>query len=149
MLSWGPVNISRVEYCGATGCTMAKVVVAWQSVVGGSATPAKLRIPPRLGVSASAAAQEHGMKITAIRTHYVRIPFDMGAAQQEFAGLRFPSMDHLLIEVETDAGISGWGEGFGHSIIPATKAALESYVGPWFIGKAATDIAALHREAAQ
>ena len=89
------------------------------------------------------------MKITAIRTHYVRIPFDMGAAQQEFAGLRFPSMDHLLIEVETDAGISGWGEGFGHSIIPATKAALESYVGPWFIGKAATDINRLHREAAQ
>src|SRR5262249_40707889 len=41
------------------------------------------------------------------------------------------------------------GEAFGHSIIPATKSALESYVGPWFIGKDATDIAALHREAAQ
>src|SRR5262245_25055466 len=89
------------------------------------------------------------MQIKAIRTHYVRIPFDMGAAEQEFAGLRFPSMDHLLVEVETDAGISGWGEGFGHSIIPVTKSALESYVGPWFIGKEATDIAALHREAAQ
>ncbi|HXE70091.1 MAG TPA: mandelate racemase/muconate lactonizing enzyme family protein [Hyphomicrobiaceae bacterium] len=89
------------------------------------------------------------MKITSIRTHYVRIPFDMGAPKQEFAGLRFPSMDHLLVEVETDLGITGWGEGFGHSIIPATKAALESYVGPWFIGKEATDIAALHREAAQ
>src|SRR5262245_17808652 len=89
------------------------------------------------------------MKITAIRTHYVRIPFDMGAAQQEFAGLRFPSMDHLLIQGETDAGITGWGEGFGHSIIPATKAALEAYVGPWFVGKEATDINALHRQAAQ
>ena len=32
------------------------------------------------------------MKITAIHTHYVRIPFDMGAPKQEFAGLRFP--DH-------------------------------------------------------
>ncbi len=89
------------------------------------------------------------MQIKSIRTHYVRIPFDMGAAKQEFAGLRFPSMDHLLVEVETDLGISGWGEGFGHSIIPATKSALETYVGPWFIGKEATDIAALHREAAQ
>jgi D-galactarolactone cycloisomerase len=89
------------------------------------------------------------MKITSIRTHYVRIPFDMDAPKQEFAGLRFPSMDHLLVEVGTDLGITGWGEGFGHSIIPATKAALESYVGPWFIGKEATDIAALHREAAQ
>ena len=89
------------------------------------------------------------MKITAIRTHYVRIPFDMGAPKQEFAGLRFPTMDHLLVEVETDAGITGWGEGFGHSIIPATKTALEAYVGPWFLGKDPTDINALHREAAQ
>ena len=29
------------------------------------------------------------MKITAIHAHYVRIPFDMGAPRQEFAGLRF------------------------------------------------------------
>src|SRR5581483_7998996 len=48
-----PVKVSRVEYCGATGCTMAKVVVAWQSVVGGSATTAKLSVPPRLGLSAA------------------------------------------------------------------------------------------------
>lgn len=89
------------------------------------------------------------MKITAIHAHYVRIPYDMGAKGPEFAGLRFPSQDHLLVQVETDAGITGWGEGFGHNIIPATKAALESYVGPWFIGKDPTDIAALHREAAQ
>ena len=33
---------------------MANVVVAWQSVVGGSATTAKLSVPPRLGVSAKA-----------------------------------------------------------------------------------------------
>jgi L-alanine-DL-glutamate epimerase-like enolase superfamily enzyme len=89
------------------------------------------------------------MKITAIHTHYVRIPFDMGAPKQEFAGLRFPTMDHLLVGVETDTGITGWGEGFGHTIIPATKAALETYVGPWFIGKDATNINALHAEAAQ
>src|SRR5262245_51674500 len=56
MLSCGPVNINSVEYCGATGCTMAKVVVAWQSVVGGSATTAKLRMPPRLGLCARAAS---------------------------------------------------------------------------------------------
>ena len=89
------------------------------------------------------------MKITAIHAHYVRIPYDMGAKGPEFAGLRFASQDHLLIQVETDAGITGWGEGFGHNIIPATKAALETYVGPWFIGRDPTHINALHREAAQ
>ena len=89
------------------------------------------------------------MEITSIHTHYVRTPFDMGAPKQEFAGLRFPTMDHLLVQVETNAGITGWGEGFGHSIIPATKAALESHVGPWFIGKDPTNINGLHRQAAQ
>src|SRR5262245_59992535 len=34
---------------------MANVVVAWQSVLGGSATTAKFSVPPRLGVSARTA----------------------------------------------------------------------------------------------
>lgn len=89
------------------------------------------------------------MKITAIHAHYVRIPFDMGAPPREFAGLRWPTMDHLLIGVETDAGITGWGEAFGHTIIPVTAKALETYVAPWFLGKDPTDINTLHREAAQ
>ncbi len=89
------------------------------------------------------------MKITKIHSTYVRIPFDMGAPPQAFAGLRWPSMDFLLVQVDTDAGITGYGEGFGHAIIPSTKAALETYVAPWFIGKDPTDINALHREAAQ
>lgn len=89
------------------------------------------------------------MKITAIHAHYVRIPFDMGAPLQDMGGIRFPTMDHLLVEVTTDTGLTGWGEGFGHTIIPATKTALETYVGPWFIGKDPTDITGLHREAAQ
>ena len=34
------------------------------------------------------------------------------------------------------------GEGFSHTIIAATKTALESYVGPWSIGKDPTAIGA-------
>ena len=89
------------------------------------------------------------MKIKRIQAHYVRIPFDMGAPLQDMGGIRFPTMDHLLVEVTTDTGLTGWGEGFGHTIIPATQTALESYVAPWFIGKDATDIEGLHRQAAQ
>lgn len=89
------------------------------------------------------------MKITAIHGHYVRIPCDMGAPLDDMGGIAFPTMDHLLIEVRTDAGITGWGEAFGHSIIPATLAALETYVAPWFIGKDPTPVAALHRAAQQ
>ncbi len=89
------------------------------------------------------------MKISSIRTHYVRVPFDMGAPLKNMGGIQFPTMDHLLIEVRTDDGLVGWGEGFGHNVIPTTKAALESLVAPWFVGKDAGAINALHREAAQ
>ena len=73
----------------------------------------------------------------------------MGAPAEEFAGLRFPSQDHLLVELHTDEGITGWGDSFGHNIIPATLKALECYVAPWFIGKDPIDINTLHRLAAQ
>ena len=54
------------------------------------------------------------MKITSIHTHYIRIPFDMGAPKQEFAGLRFPTMDHLLVQVETELNpISKRSRNFG------------------------------------
>ncbi len=89
------------------------------------------------------------MKIASIRTHYVRVPFDMGAPLKDMGGIKFPTMDHLLIELRTEDGLVGWGEGFGHNAIPATKAALECFVAPWFIGKDAGAINALHREAAQ
>jgi L-alanine-DL-glutamate epimerase-like enolase superfamily enzyme len=89
------------------------------------------------------------MRITAIHSTYVRIPFDIGAPKQAFVGARWQSMDFLLVRVDTDQGLTGWGEAFGHAIIPSTKAALETFVAPWFIGKDATDIGALHREAAQ
>ena len=70
------------------------------------------------------------MKITAIRTHYVRIPYDMGAPATEFSGLRFPTQDHLLVQVDTDAGITGWGEGFGFNLVETTKDALERLLTP-------------------
>ena len=31
----------------------------------------------------------------------------------------------LLVRVETDAGITGWGESFGHRIFPATRAVAD------------------------
>ena len=89
------------------------------------------------------------MKITAIHAHYVRIPYDMGAKGPEFAGLRFPSQDHLLIQVETDAGITGWGEGFGLSACATTKAAFDLMVAPLALGRDADDIPALMEDLAR
>ena len=66
-----------------------------------------------------------------------------------WAGSAFPRWIICWSRSTTDTGLTGWGEGFGHTIIPATQTALESYVAPWFIGKDATDIEGLHRQAAQ
>lgn len=44
------------------------------------------------------------------------------------------SMDTLLVRVDTDEGVTGWGEGFGHRIFTATKAALDSFIGPMCVG---------------
>jgi L-alanine-DL-glutamate epimerase-like enolase superfamily enzyme len=49
----------------------------------------------------------------------------------------------LLVRVDTDAGITGWGEAFGHRIFPATRAAIDTLLGPMCVGRDAGTIAAL------
>jgi L-alanine-DL-glutamate epimerase-like enolase superfamily enzyme len=74
------------------------------------------------------------MKITRIEAHLIRVPFDMGAAPTAFAGMNWTSVDSLFVQVVTDEGVTGWGEGWGHVCCPTTLAALHSLVGPAFIG---------------
>jgi L-alanine-DL-glutamate epimerase-like enolase superfamily enzyme len=38
----------------------------------------------------------------------------MGAAPTAFAGMSLTSVDSLFVRVCTDAGVDGWGEGWGH-----------------------------------
>ncbi len=85
------------------------------------------------------------MKITAIKTYPLRIPLELDGPAPMMSGQRHASksMDTLLVRVDTDAGITGWGEGFGHRIWPATRAALDQVIAPACIGADATDISAL------
>jgi D-galactarolactone cycloisomerase len=79
------------------------------------------------------------MKIDRIEVHLIRVPFDMGAAPTSFGGMNWTSVDSLFVRVRTDDGVDGWGEGWGHAACPATRAALETLVGPAFIGRDASD----------
>jgi len=88
------------------------------------------------------------MRITRIEAHLIRVPFDMGAAPQVFAGMNWTSVDSLFVRVLTDDGLEGWGEGWGHVACPATRAALASLVAPAFVGRDATDRNALMDEMA-
>lgn len=80
------------------------------------------------------------MKITALETHLIRVAFDMGAPPRAFAGANWSTMDTLFVRVVTDAGVEGWGEGFGHAACPATRAAFDTQVGPAALGHDPRDI---------
>ncbi|HEX9465588.1 MAG TPA: mandelate racemase/muconate lactonizing enzyme family protein [Alphaproteobacteria bacterium] len=92
------------------------------------------------------------MKITRIETQRISIPFENDGPR---VGLR-PSLDSkpwtnmecLLVRVETDDGLVGWGEGFGHFVNGGTEAILATLVGPWFLGKDPRTIVA-HMDEAQ
>jgi len=87
------------------------------------------------------------MKITKVETIVVNMPMIIeGAVVPKQAGRPRTSMDTLLVRVDTDAGVTGWGEGFGHRIFPATKAAIDTLVGPLCVGRDPTAIAALADE---
>jgi D-galactarolactone cycloisomerase len=85
------------------------------------------------------------MQITAIETSVVALPFTMGGPHQLFAGRPWDRLEILLVKVETEDGLVGWGEAFGHAAITATKAALDSIVAPLVVGRDARDINALAR----
>jgi D-galactarolactone cycloisomerase len=72
----------------------------------------------------------------------VSVPFEIGGPKPTFAGVP-RQMDILLIRIETDSGLVGWGEAFGYSIWPATRQAFEKLVAPSVIGKDERDIAGL------
>jgi L-alanine-DL-glutamate epimerase-like enolase superfamily enzyme len=93
-------------------------------------------------------ARERGgqVKIVGVETILVSLPSDGGAPPDDHRGPRWTSFDVLLVRVDTDEGISGWGEAFGHSIAPATKVTIDGLLAPMLLGADPADIAGIsHR----
>jgi L-alanine-DL-glutamate epimerase-like enolase superfamily enzyme len=85
------------------------------------------------------------MKILSITTTLIHIPYEAGAPTK-LAGQSWSRMAILLVRVDTDEGVTGWGEAFGHAIAPATKATLDTMVAAHFIGRDPADVEALMGE---
>jgi D-galactarolactone cycloisomerase len=83
------------------------------------------------------------MKITQVETIVINMPMKLDGDVPMQGGQARTSIDMLLVRLDTDAGISGWGEGFGHRIWPATRAAIDTLIGPMCVGRDATAINAL------
>src|ERR1044071_5625017 len=84
------------------------------------------------------------MKIARVETAVVNMPMQIDGATPMLGGRARTSIDMLLVRVDTDAGITGWGEAFGHRVFPATRAAIDTVLGPMCVGRDATQIAAIH-----
>ena len=72
----------------------------------------------------------------------ISLPYEIGGPKPLLGGLP-RQMEILLIRIETDAGLVGWGEAFGFVIWPATRSAFEKLVAPLVVGQDEADIAGL------
>ena len=87
------------------------------------------------------------MKIAAVESISVKIPFTFGGAPGGFA--RWTTNNILLVKVETDTGITGWGEAFCYGCTDAVRAALHSMIAPIVVGRDARAIAKLSHDLQQ
>ncbi|NOG70995.1 mandelate racemase/muconate lactonizing enzyme family protein [Roseicella sp. DB1501] len=85
------------------------------------------------------------MRITAVTGHILSSPFTYGGPAGPGGNLHLRDIDTLLVRVETDAGITGWGEAFGFNLVRTTRQALTELIAPVCQGEAAGDIAGLMR----
>jgi L-alanine-DL-glutamate epimerase-like enolase superfamily enzyme len=77
---------------------------------------------------------------------WVAVPFASPGPPSGFGGTVWDRVGTLLIRIETEDGLVGWGEAFGHNAIPATKAAFEHQIAPLLIGRDGSQISALLTE---
>src|SRR5262245_24973837 len=84
------------------------------------------------------------MMITGVETLVLNLPRIIDGATPMLGGRARTSIDMLLVRVETDAGITGWGEAFGHRIFHATRAAIDTLLGPMCVGRDPAQIAAIN-----
>jgi D-galactarolactone cycloisomerase len=83
------------------------------------------------------------MKITGFSTEIIQLPYSHGGPPAMFGGQEWTHLNTLLVKIDTDDGLTGWGEAFGYNAIPATKAVLDSLVAELVVGRDATDIGVL------
>jgi D-galactarolactone cycloisomerase len=84
------------------------------------------------------------MKITKVEPFLIAMPFEHGAPKpsQGAGGVR-STLDAVYVRVDTDAGVSGWGECFGFACCPVTHFSLQKIIAPMLLGRECDDIPSL------
>src|SRR2546429_5336892 len=86
------------------------------------------------------------MKITRVQTLVLNLPMQIDGPTPMLGGRPRTSIDMLLVRIETDGGVVGWGEAFGHRVFPATRAIIDTLLGPMCVGRDPSQILAIHDE---
>lgn len=84
------------------------------------------------------------MKIAAIETIRLNIPFKDGGTGLGMTPSAWNSLDMLLVRVETDNGLVGWGEAFSYFCAGSVKTLLDETIIPMVLGQDASDPQALN-----
>ena len=83
------------------------------------------------------------MKIARIDSQSIKVPYTFGGSHKG-EGLRtWTTNNILLVRVETDTGLVGWGEAYCYACTDAVRAALHHMIAPLALGQDASDIARL------
>jgi len=85
------------------------------------------------------------MKIRNVETHLVKLPYTSGGTGK-WGDMDWSTLDYVLVRIDTEDGLTGWGDGFGYGAAAATKAALDQMIAPGLIGRDAGDIRGLMHE---
>jgi L-alanine-DL-glutamate epimerase-like enolase superfamily enzyme len=70
------------------------------------------------------------MLITKVRAHHIRIPYDAGVASFRQGASAIAALEIVMVEVSTDAGITGWGDAFAYVCPRSTRTAIEEMIAP-------------------
>jgi L-alanine-DL-glutamate epimerase-like enolase superfamily enzyme len=79
------------------------------------------------------------MLITNVKAHHVCIPYDAGVASFKQGASAITALDIIIVEVSTDAGVTGWGDAFGYVCPRSTATAIDEMIAPQARGQGVPD----------
>jgi len=83
------------------------------------------------------------MKISDVRAHHIRIPYDAGVASFKQGASSIAAVDIVMVEVITDGGLVGWGDAFSYVCPRTTYAAINEMIAPQARGQEVPDAAGI------
>ncbi len=86
------------------------------------------------------------MKITNLETYELQIPFSTGVETSASDFLKQDTLDFCLIKIDTDIGITGWGDAFSYNCRKPVAEAIKHMVKPLIMGKNPLDVKQINFE---